>query len=207
MNAVETGSTLGEPGSRVSGSRKTQAAMPIAAIGTLTRKTEPHQTWLSSQPPMIGPSGRPSAEAAETMAVALGCSSRVKSVGRTESASGVTRAAPTPISARAAMTQCTSPARAPTSEPARKTPSPAISIRRRPKRSPSSPAGSISAANTITYASAIHCCSPVEAPRSAAMVGSATLRIVVSKPRVSMLVTSAARAHQRRGSEVEASMK
>ena len=92
MSAVETASTLGEAGSRVSGSRKTQAAMPIAAIGTLTRKTEPHQKWSSSQPPMIGPSGRPSAEAAETMPTALVRSSGPKSEGRTASASGMTSA-------------------------------------------------------------------------------------------------------------------
>lgn len=43
VSAVETPSILGEAGSRVSGSRKTQAAMPIAAIGRLMRNTEPHQ--------------------------------------------------------------------------------------------------------------------------------------------------------------------
>ncbi len=150
MRAVETVSTLGEAGSRVSGSRNRQAVMPSAAIGTLTRKTEPHQKWSSSQPPMIGPSGRPSAEAADITPTALVRSSGANSEGSTDSASGVTRAAPTPMTARAAITVSTSPASAPTTEPARKTPSPAISIRRRPNRSPSSPAGSISAAKTTT---------------------------------------------------------
>ncbi|MDQ0949988.1 hypothetical protein QFZ24_003911 [Streptomyces phaeochromogenes] len=124
--------------------------MPIAAIGTLIRKTEPHQKWSSSQPPMIGPSGMPSADAAEMTPTALVRSVGGKSEGRTDRASGITSAPPTPITARATTTQVTSPARAPTSEPARKTPSPTISIRRRPNRSPSSPAGSISAAKTTT---------------------------------------------------------
>ncbi len=99
VSAVETASTLGEEGCRVSGSRKTQAAMPIAAIGTLTRKTEPHQKWSSSQPPMIGPSGRPSADAADMMPTSLVRSCGAGSTDSANSASGVTSAAPTPITA------------------------------------------------------------------------------------------------------------
>ncbi len=149
---------------------------------------------------MIGPSGMPSAEAAEIRPTALVRSPGPNSDGSTDSASGMISAAPTPMTARAAITAFTSPASEPRSEPARKTPSPATSIRRRPNRSPSSPAGSISAAKTTTYASAIHCCSPVVAPSCSAMVGRATLRIVVSNPSTSMLATRAPRAHQRRGS-------
>ncbi len=43
LNAVDSASTLGEEGSRDSGSRNRQAAMPTAAIGMLIRKIEPHQ--------------------------------------------------------------------------------------------------------------------------------------------------------------------
>ncbi|CAM5358885.1 hypothetical protein SPURM210S_02364 [Streptomyces purpurascens] len=150
MSAVEIVSTLGEAGSLVSGSRKRQAVMPMPTIGTLTRKTEPHQKWSSSQPPRIGPSGMPSAEAADMTPMALPRSSGPNSEGSTDSASGMTSAPPTPITARAATTQVTSPARVPATEPARKIPSPATSISRRPNRSPSSPAGSIRAANTTT---------------------------------------------------------
>jgi len=42
-----------------SGTRKMAAMRPAAAMGTLIRKTEPHQKWLSSRPPMIGPSATP----------------------------------------------------------------------------------------------------------------------------------------------------
>ncbi len=199
VSAVETMSTLGDAGSRVSGSRNTQAVMPMPTMGTLTRKIEPHQKWSRSQPPRIGPSGMPSAEAAETMPMALIRSwGSPNNEGRTAMASGMTSAPPTPMTQRAAITVGTPSASVPATEPARKTARPVMSIRRRPNRSPSRPAGSIRAANTTTYASAIHCCSPVVAPRSPAIVGSATLRIVMSKPRTSMLATSAPRAHQRR---------
>ncbi len=132
--------------------------MPSPAIGMLIRKTDPHQKWSSRKPPTSGPSGMPRAEAAEIMPTALPRSSGVNIAGSTASDSGMISAAPTPITARAATTAFTSEAREPRTEPARKTPSPVISIRRRPNRSPSRPAGSISAAKTTTYASAIHCC-------------------------------------------------
>ncbi len=43
LSAVDSASTRGEEGSRDSGSRNRQAAMPTAAIGMLIRKTDPHQ--------------------------------------------------------------------------------------------------------------------------------------------------------------------
>ncbi|SCF71313.1 hypothetical protein GA0115256_11367 [Streptomyces sp. DconLS] len=92
----------------------------------------------------------PSAEAAEIMPAALPRSSGPNRAGSTAGDSGMIRAVPTPVTARAAITAFTPPARAPSTEQARKTPSPAISVRRRPNRSPSGAAGSISAARTTT---------------------------------------------------------
>ena len=123
--------------------------MPSSASGTFTRKTEPHQKWSSSQPPMIGPSGMPPATEAVITPIAFVRSfSSSKREGMTDSDSGMTRAAPSPMRVRAAMIHPGSSARAPSSEPVRKTTSPATSIRRRPNRSPARPAGSIVAANT-----------------------------------------------------------
>ena len=42
---------------RDSGIRKITAASALTTIGTLMRKTEPHQNLSSSQPPRIGPRG------------------------------------------------------------------------------------------------------------------------------------------------------
>lgn len=33
----------------------------MATTGTLTKKTEPHQNWLSRNPPMTGPTASPAA--------------------------------------------------------------------------------------------------------------------------------------------------
>ncbi len=148
VSSAERVSTGGAAGSEVSGSRKTQAAMPISTSGTLTRNTEPHQKWSSSQPPTRGPSGSPSAEAAEIAPTAVERSPGPKSEGRTDIASGMISAAPVPITARAPMTSGALSARVPNREPARKMPRPQRSIRRRPNLSPRSPAGSIRPAKT-----------------------------------------------------------
>ncbi len=66
---------------------------------------------------------------------------------RIDSVAGMTKAAPTPISARAAIRVDESPDSAAQAEPEAKTTSPSSRARRRPKRSPSAPAITSSAAN------------------------------------------------------------
>src|SRR5262245_12914476 len=76
---------------------------PTATIGTLTRNTEPHQKWSSSSPPAIGPTASPVAPNTANAAIA-----RPRSSGRyidamIASAGAVTPAAPSPITARKAI--------------------------------------------------------------------------------------------------------
>ena len=66
---------------------------------------------------------------------------------RIDRVAGMTNAAPTPITARAAISVEESPESAAQADPAAKTTRPAISARRRPNRSPSAPAMISSAAN------------------------------------------------------------
>jgi hypothetical protein len=53
------GSGLEAVGSEELGTINKEAAIPRATIGTLTKKTDPHQKWLSNQPPKIGPTATP----------------------------------------------------------------------------------------------------------------------------------------------------
>jgi hypothetical protein len=66
------------------------------------------------------------------------------------------------------------------SEAAPKSPSPAMSMGLRPKRSPMAPAGRRSAANASAYPSTIHCNCVWVAPVSRASAGSATLRLATA---------------------------
>ena len=88
---------------RDSGSRTMTATSATATMGTLMRNTEPHQKLVSSQPPSMGPTGKPSMLADMSTATALGRSASLNSTGSTPMAMGSTTAAPRPSSARAAM--------------------------------------------------------------------------------------------------------
>ncbi len=122
--------------------------MLMTISGTLIRKIEPHQKWLSSRPPSIGPSGMPTAIPAVITATALARSPAGKRLGMIDIPSGMMNAPPRPITVRTAIRVLAESVRVPTSEAAPKRVSPAMSSRRRPKRSPSSPAGSMAAAKT-----------------------------------------------------------
>jgi hypothetical protein len=174
------------------------ATIPSTATGTFTRNTEPHQKWSSSQPPTMGPSGTPRPMAAAMIEMARARWAGGKITGRIAVAIGVMIAEPSPIRARAAISPPVAVVQAAPTEARPKKPRPTSSTRRRPTRSPSAPIGSSRPAKTRMYASTIHCRPLVPAPRSAARVGSATLRIVPSRPSVSRQITSAPRAHQRR---------
>ena len=68
----------------------------------------------------------------------------------------------------------------------------------RPNLSPSAPAVSSRLANTMMYASTIHCSSEPLAPRSRTIVGSATLRIELSIVMTTSDMQRTARVYQRR---------
>ena len=83
-----------------------------------------------------------------TIAMARGRSSSVNMTGSTAMDIGKMTAAPSPSTARAAISSAGEPANAHAAELAPNTISAAISIRLRPNRSPSRPAGSSAAAST-----------------------------------------------------------
>ena len=117
---------------------------------------------------------------------------------RMDSVVGKMNAAPIPMSPRAAMSisgVLASDARA---EHAPKRNSPTDSAPLRPNLSPSAPAVSRRLANTMMYASMIHCRSEPLAPRSRTIVGSATLRIELSIVMITSDMQRTARVYQRR---------
>ena len=77
--------------------------MPTSTTGTLIRKTEPHQKWSSSNPPVIGPMAMPMPTAAAQMPMALPRSAGSKTLEMIERVCGITAAPPNPIAARARM--------------------------------------------------------------------------------------------------------
>ncbi len=74
-------------------------------------KIDPHQKWSSSTPPTTGPSAtpRPAVAAQRPMATARSRGSANTPI-RSESVAGMMKAAPAPITARAAMSPSTPPA-------------------------------------------------------------------------------------------------
>jgi hypothetical protein len=118
------------------------------ANGTLRRKTEDQSNHSSSRPPASGPRPIPTAASAAQIPIALPRSSAGKTLAMIDSVAGMISAAPTPISARTAIT-C--PAVSATRAPRLATPKiamPACRASLRPNRSPSVPNTSSSPANT-----------------------------------------------------------
>jgi len=119
------------------------------ATGTMNRNTLPHQKRPSSQPPTMGPAATPTPVVAPHSPIALARSARsVKTLAMSDRVDGKMAAAPTPITARAAISWAgvwhSDPARL----PAANTPSPASSTPLRPTRSLTLPAARIRAAKT-----------------------------------------------------------
>src|SRR5215467_13365727 len=94
---------------------------------------------------------------------------------------GTSSAAPTPWTARAAISRPTVGAAAQAPDAAANSATPHENTRRLPNRSPSAPPTSTSAASKSAYASTIHCAAATEAPSSRCMTGSATLTTVPSR--------------------------
>ena len=116
-------------------------------IGRLTTNTEPHQKCWSSTPATIGPNGSPTIVEMPSVAMARVRSSASNSTTTDDIASGMSTAAPTPSSVRAAMRLSALVESAHQSEPRKNTTSPTTVERFRPYRSPSAPAGSSNAPN------------------------------------------------------------
>ena len=122
------------------GHEKCVATRPITAMGTLTRKTDPHQKWARRNPPSIGPMATPSPVVPDQIPIARARSrSPVNTLVRIDKVEGMRAAAPTPMTARAAMSRSGVSGQAAMADPAPKTTSPAMNTHLRPTRSPSAP--------------------------------------------------------------------
>src|SRR5215472_16690967 len=97
-------STGGVRGSRESGTRQATSSPTTAAMGTMNKKMLPHQNRSSSQPPAIGPSAIPTPALAPHSPMASARWRRsVNTLVSSDSAEGNIIAAPSPITARAAV--------------------------------------------------------------------------------------------------------
>ncbi|MNS65769.1 hypothetical protein D3C72_989500 [compost metagenome] len=112
----------------------------ISTIGTLTRNTEPHQKCSSSAPPSTGPKAAPPEATEAQMPMARARSFSSQKLSRiSDSVAGIIMAAPTPSSARAAISMPALGAKAAASEAPPNTARPAMNRRLWPRRSPSVP--------------------------------------------------------------------
>ncbi|MNY45649.1 hypothetical protein D3C86_1807680 [compost metagenome] len=88
----------------LSGSTTMPSSNATATIGTLMRKTEPHQKYSSRKPPSTGPMAAPPDAMAAQMPIASARSrSSVKVSRMIESVAGIIRAAPRARNTRPAM--------------------------------------------------------------------------------------------------------
>jgi hypothetical protein len=132
------------------GTTSAAATRPTTAMGTLIRKTDPHQKWTSRKPPRIGPIATPSPAVPDHMPMARARSRSVsKTLVRIDSVHGIRAAAPTPMTARAIVRRSGAPDQAASADPAPNTSSPAMNTHLRPTRSPSAPKLSSRPANTM----------------------------------------------------------
>ena len=122
----------------------------MITTGTLIRKTEPHQKWASSVPPVTGPTPRPRADTPAQMPIALRRSSLSrKTFVRIDSVEGMMNAPPMPMSARVKMSMVALVANADRADARPNTTRPNVSARYRPNLSPMLPAVSRRPAKTI----------------------------------------------------------
>ena len=128
--------------------RQRQDAAAGRRAGTLMKKTEPHQKCSSRRPEVIGPSAPPTPANAAHTAIAFGRSWNGKLFMMIDRVAGMMNAAPTPITARAAISCVGSSAKLATSAAPPNTTRPNCSAPLRPKRSPRAPAGSSMPAKT-----------------------------------------------------------
>ena len=121
----------------------------MIVTGTLTKNTDPHQKFSSSQPPVIGPAATAMPLTALQIPIALARSpGSVNTLVRIASVAGKISAAPMPISARPTISDSADPTDPANADVAPNTTSPAISVRLRPYLSPIPPAANSRPVNT-----------------------------------------------------------
>ena len=111
-------------------------------MGTFTQKIHSHDSPAAIAPPMTGPPIVASPVTPSRIPIAVPRRSAGKAALTMARASEITKAAPTPCTARAMISVFTSGARAQAAEVSTNAARPAAKRRRRPKRSPSAAAGS-----------------------------------------------------------------
>jgi len=114
--------------------------MAARAIGTFSQKIHCHAMPWVMAPPSTGPTTTASAVTPPKIPSAQPRRCGGKAAFSRASASGITIAAPTPCSARAAISAPIPGASAHAADPDANTPSPATKTRRRPNRSPTAAA-------------------------------------------------------------------
>ncbi len=132
------------------GTRARAAVKATAAIGTLTRKIEPHQNRVSKRPPAIGPTAMPIpiVPPQAPMARARSEGSRKTSL-MIDNEEGIVSAAPAPMTPRHAINSGTELERAAPIDPPAKTVRPMRKNHLRPNRSARLPPTSNKPAKTM----------------------------------------------------------
>lgn len=140
----------------------------------------------TTAPPMTGPSATPTPDTAPQMPIAMARRAGGTAAARSVRDSGMTAAAPTPWSVRAAISCSGDPARADATEASANSAIPPTNTRRRPSRSPSVAAAIMSDANESVYALTIHCSSCSEASSSVRSTGRAVVMTRLSSVAMNM---------------------
>src|SRR3954451_9301433 len=194
-------SSRGARGSRDVGTYPATKMPASTLIGAMAKKMLRQSKASSSHPPTIGPSAIAAPVLAPHRPIASARSRRsVNTCVSSDSVAGNTIAAPTPITARVAISWSGLLVNPPARLAKPKTARPASSIPRRPNLSERLPAASTDAANSRLNASTTHCSWAFDASSSRTRVGSATLTIVVSR-----LITNAASSSEMRAIGLRAS--
>ena len=179
--AWPTGSSERGFGSLDSSTPCSVMASASTPIGTLTRKIHSQPSPVVSAPPTSGPiANEPPIVAPQTAIAPARSFGSWKAVPSRASATANRIAAPSPWTARAAISISMFPAAAHTTEVTVKSTRPTTNSRLRPSRSARKPALSTVLASASVYASTTHCRPARSVFRSAAMSDSAVLTTAMS---------------------------
>ncbi len=154
---------------------------PATPTGTLIRNTQRHPAYSVSNPPSTHPDAPPPAAAAVQIPTARrrAAPGSVTALSRA-SAAGVSRAAASPCSTRAAISTQPAGARPQASDAAVNPARPIVKARRAPTRSAARPPATRNPPKASTYAVTTHCRSSAPKPSSRPRAGRALVTTVTS---------------------------
>ncbi len=203
-----TASRRGASASREFGMTTRVPTSAITPRATLRAKNEDQSKNSRRMPEPKSPMTAPPPATPTQTPTAWARSAGGNDVVMTESVTGITAAAPRPITARTAMRTPGSSTRRPTAAAPAKSRIPAASTGRRPNRSPTAPSSSSIPANTSVYASTIHCTSVAVAPVCRWRSGRATLRPLTAETTIIRARATTPRiARRRRGPSASAAVR